>query len=198
MKTAGIVLMFLVIVLNSFVVKIPLAALVAVMIMVSISTFDWNSLKTMNKVPKLDTMVMLVTVGTVIFTHNLAIGVFVGVVLSCMFFVSNIAKIKMKYTINAASSESMYKVHGQLFFGSAKHFIKDFNYDENVKNVYIDFSNSHIWDHSAVNAIDKVVLKYHKKGIKVNIIGANEASTSIIDEVAVFNKPGGLEKEMGH
>ena len=196
--TAGVVLMFLIIVLNSFVVKIPLAALVAVMIMVSISTFDWNSLKTMNKVPKLDTMVMVVTVATVIFTHNLAIGVFVGVILSCMFFVSDIAKIKVEYTINQEDSDSMYKVHGQLFFGSAKHFINSFNYNEKVKNVYIDFSNSHIWDHSAVNAIDKVVIKYHKRGIKVNILGTNHDSSNIIEKLAVFNKPGGLEKEMGH
>ncbi len=192
--TAGVVLMFLIIVLNEFVVKIPLAALVAVMIMVSISTFDWNSLKTMNCVPKLDNVVMLATVGTVIFTHNLAIGVFTGVILSCMFFVSKIAKIKVEYTINDSHGESMYKVHGQLFFASAKHFMKSFNYDENAKLVYIDFSNSHIWDHSAVNAIDNVVLKYHKRGIKVCIIGANTDSLNIIDKVAVFNKPGGLEK----
>ncbi|WP_367114813.1 SulP family inorganic anion transporter [Clostridium sp.] len=196
--TAGVVLMFLIIVLNSFVVQIPLAALVAVMIMVSISTFDWNSLKTMNKVPKLDTAVMLVTVGTVIFTHNLAIGVFVGVVLSCMFFVSKIAKINIEYTIDRKNGESVYKVHGQLFFASAKHFVNEFRYDKNKKTVHIDFSNSHIWDHSAVNAIDKVILKYHKMGIKVHIVGANTDSMSILDQVAIFNKPGGLDREMGH
>lgn len=196
--TAGVVLMFLIIVLNSFVVKIPLAALVAVMIVVSISTFDWNSLKTITKVPKHDTVVMLVTVATVILTHNLAIGVFVGVVLSCMFFVSNIAKINIEYTLDSENSESVYKIHGQLFFASVKHFINDFRYDKNKKTVHIDFSNSHIWDHSAVNAIDKVVLKYHKMGIKVHIVGANTDSMSILDQVAMFNKPGGLEREIGH
>ncbi|MGH4052189.1 MAG: SulP family inorganic anion transporter [Clostridium sp.] len=196
--TAGVFLMFLIIVLNGFVVKIPLAALVAVMIMVSISTFDWNSIKTISRVPKLDTVVMLVTVATVIYTHNLAIGVFVGVVLSCMFFVSNIAKIKIEYTIDKENSESVYKVHGQLFFASAKYFVNAFKYDKNKKIVNIDFSNSHIWDHSAVNAIDKVVLKYHKMGIKVFIVGANTDSMSIIDQVAMFNKPGGLDREIGH
>jgi SulP family sulfate permease len=196
--TAGIVLMFLIIVLNSFVVQIPLAALVAVMIMVSISTFDWNSLKTLNIVPKHDILVMIVTVATVIFTHNLAIGVFAGVLLSCMLFVSNIAKINIEYTIDKENSESVYKVHGQLFFASVKHFVNDFRYDNSKKTVHIDFSNSHIWDHSAVNAIDNVILKYHKMGIKVHIVGANTDSMSILEKVAMYNKPGGLDREIGH
>lgn len=115
-----------------------------------------------------------------------------------MFLVSNIAKISIAYTIDRENGESVYMVYGQLFFASAKHFINAFIYHKNKKTVHIDFSNSHIWHHSVVYAIDKVVFKYHKMGIKVHIVGANTNSMSIIDQVAIFNKPGGLERQVTH
>jgi sulfate permease, SulP family len=195
---AGSFLMFLIMVLNKLVVQIPIAALVSVMIMVSISTFDWNSIKSLNKVPKTDALVMVITVLTVVFTHNLAIGVILGVVLSAICFAFKISQVNVTLANKGFVDRDVYEVEGQLFFASANDFINSFDYELDTNRVDIDLSKSHIWDDSGVLAIDKVVIKYHQKGIKTNIIGLNEASSTIINKVAVFNKPGGLEQEIGH
>lgn len=168
------------------------------MIMVSVSTFDWNSLKTLHKLPRTDAIVMIVTVITVVFTHNLAIGVMIGIVLSAVFFAHKISTIKVTCS-GIESNKKTYKVEGQLFFASAMEFVQSFNYTKDVcSTIDIDLSKAHIWDNSGVGAVDKVVIKYHQNGIKVNVLGLNEASTTLINNVAVFNKPGGLRQDLGH
>ncbi len=195
---AGTFLMVLILLLNDFLVQIPMAALVGVMIMVSIGTFDWASLKTIHKTPVTDTLVMIVTVITVLMTHDLSKGVLVGIILSAIFFASKISKVKVTSLASEQSNKKLYRVSGQLFFASVTDFVESFNYTENVKEVNIDLTEAHLWDDSAVGAIDKVVIKYHQNGIKVNLIGLNKESNRLIDRLAVHNKPGGLDKVVGH
>ncbi|MDF2946420.1 MAG: sulfate transporter [Bacillales bacterium] len=193
---AGVFLMILIVVLNKFVIQIPLAALVAVMIMVSISTFDWGSVKRLVTIPKSDAAVMLVTVAAVVVTHNLAIGVISGILLSAIFFASQMAKIKVKHKLK--NEKHVYSVEGILFFASTTDFLGAFDYKLNTEEVEINFANTFVKDESGVNAIDRVVIKYHQNGIKVNLVGLNENCAHLIEKVAVFNKPGGLESSTAH
>lgn len=195
---AGVFLMILILVLNDFLVQIPMAALVGVMIMVSIGTFDWGSVKSLHKTPITDTIVMIATVLTVLMTHDLSKGVLVGIILSAIFFASKISKVKVTTLASEHSHKKYYRVSGQLFFASVTDFVECFNYNEDVKEVNIDLTEAHLWDDSAVGAIDKIVIKYHQNGIKVNLIGLNKESNKLIDRLAVHNKPGGLEKVVGH
>jgi high affinity sulfate transporter 1 len=195
---AGTFLMVLIILLNDFLVQIPMAALVGVMIMVSIGTFDWSYLKSIHKTPITDTIVMLATVITVLFTHDLSKGVLVGIILSAVFFASKISKVKVTSIGSEGSHKRVYHVSGQLFFASVTDFVESFNYNEKVKEINLDLTQAHLWDDSAVGAIDKVVIKYHQNGIKVNLIGLNKESNKLIDKLAVHNKPGGLEKVLNH
>lgn len=195
---AGVFLMVLIILLNDFLVQIPMAALVGVMFMVSIGTFDWSSIRNIHKTPISDTIVMIATVGTVLMTHDLSKGVLVGILLSAIFFASKISKVKVTTLASKGSHKKMYRVSGQLFFASVTDFVESFNYNENVNEVSIDLTQAHLWDDSAVGAIDKVVIKYHQNGIKVQLIGLNKESNKLIEKLAVHNKPGGLEKAVGH
>lgn len=195
---AGVFLMILILVLNDFLVQIPMAALVGVMIMVSIGTFDWGSVKSLHKTPITDTIVMIATVLTVLMTHDLSKGVLVGIILSAIFFASKISKVKVTTLASEHSHKKYYRVSGQLFFASVTDFVECFNYNEDVKEVNIDLTEAHLWDDSAVGAIDKIVIKYHQNGIKVNLVGLNKESNKLIDRLAVHNKPGGLEKVVGH
>mgnify|MGYP000857316294 CR=1 FL=1 len=195
---AGSFLMVLIIVLNEFLVQIPMAALVGVMIMVSIGTFDWSSIKNLHKTPITDTIVMLATVITVLMTHDLSKGVLVGILLSAIFFASKISKVNIT-TLSADNSyKKIYRISGQLFFASVSEFVENFNFAEDVKEVTLDLSYAHLWDDSAVGAIDKIVLKYHQNGVTVNLVGLNKESNKLIDQLAVHNKPGGLEKIVNH
>ncbi|WHX98235.1 SulP family inorganic anion transporter [Neobacillus sp. DY30] len=193
---AGAFLMVLIILLNDFLVQIPMAALVGVMFMVSIGTFDWSSIKNIPKTPISDTIVMIATVGTVLMTHDLSKGVFVGILLSAIFFASKISKVRI--TASKTSHKKVYTVSGQLFFASVTDFVEGFAYNEDVNEVTIDLTQAHLWDDSAVAAIDKVVIKYHQNGIRVQLIGLNKESNKLIEKLAVHNKPGGLEKAAGH
>lgn len=195
---AGVFLMILILVLNDFLVQIPMAALVGVMIMVSIGTFDWGSVKSLHKTPITDTIVMIATVLTVLMTHDLSKGVLVGIILSAIFFASKISKVKVTTLASEHSNKKYYRVSGQLFFASVTDFLECFNYNDDVKEVNIDLTEAHLWDDSAVGAIDKIVIKYHQNGIKVNLVGLNKESNKLIDKLAVHNKPGGLEKVVGH
>lgn len=195
---AGVFLMILILVLNDFLVQIPMAALVGVMIMVSIGTFDWGSVKSLHKTPITDTIVMIATVLTVLMTHDLSKGVLVGIILSAIFFASKISKVKVTTLASEHSNKKYYRVSGQLFFASVTDFLECFNYNDDVKEVNIDLTEAHLWDDSAVGAIDKIVIKYHQNGIKVNLVGLNIESNKLIDKLAVHNKPGGLEKVVGH
>ncbi|WP_191566432.1 SulP family inorganic anion transporter [Metabacillus idriensis] len=193
--TAGVFLMFLIMVLGGVVVQIPMAALVGVMIMVSIGTFDWSSLKSMTKIPITDSIVMLVTVITVVATHDLSKGVFAGIILSAIFFTAKISKVDVSSSQSGSTLD--YRVSGQVFFASVTEMIDEFDYQpKGIQRVNLDFSEAHIWDDSGVAAVDKVVLKYRENGISVSLSGLNEASDSMIKKMAVHDKPGG--KLSGH
>jgi SulP family sulfate permease len=179
---AGVFLMFLIVVLGDIVVQIPMAALAGVMIMVSISTFDWNSIRTLHLVPRSDAMVMVVTVLTVVLTHNLAIGVFTGILLSAIFFVSKISRVRVDSTLKG--NKRLYEVKGELFFASVTELITMFDYKEDVREVEINLSRSHIWDDSAVAAVDKVVSKFESNGIQIEVTGLNEDSTELVGKLA--------------
>lgn len=193
--TAGVFLMFLIMVLGGVVVQIPMAALVGVMIMVSIGTFDWSSLKSMAKIPVTDSIVMLVTVITVVATHDLSKGVFAGIILSAIFFTVKISKVDVSSSQSGSTMD--YRVSGQVFFASVTEMIDEFDYQpKGIQRVNLDFSEAHIWDDSGVAAIDKIVLKYRENGISVSLSGLNEASSTMIKKMAVHDKPGG--KLSGH
>ncbi|GGA78053.1 SulP family inorganic anion transporter [Ornithinibacillus halotolerans] len=194
---AGAFLMTLIILFNGLLVQIPMAVLVGIMFMVSISTFDWSSLKNIRKTPVTDTIVMFATVVTVLFTSDLSKGVLVGIILSAIFFAAKISKVKVTSLASDNSKVKVYRVSGQLFFASVTEFVDSFNYKEDVELIKLDLSNAHIWDDSGVGAIDKIVQKYHQNGIKVDIVGLNDESHKLVDKLAEFKKPGGLENIAG-
>ncbi|CQR46520.1 Bicarbonate transporter BicA [Paraliobacillus sp. PM-2] len=186
--TAGIFLMILILVFNDLLLQIPMAALVGVMIMVSIGTFDWSSLITIHKMPVTDAVVMVVTVGTVVYTHNLAIGVLAGVVLSAIFFAAKISKVHVNAMMVEGGKKKIYKISGQLFFASVTELVEQFDFKESVEYIELDLSQTHLWDDSAVGAIDKIVLKYKENGQKVNIVGLNQESNALVERRAIFDK----------
>lgn len=197
--SAGVFLLLMVVFLGEWVGQIPMAALVAVMIMVSIGTFSWESLRNLKKHPPSTSIVMLTTVAVVVGTHNLAYGVFVGVLLAALFFANKVGQYK--YVISTASDDGTrrtYKVVGQVFFASADKFVEFFDYKEAIQKVVIDVCQAHFWDITAVSALDKVVLKFRREGTEVEIIGLNEASATIVDRFAVHDKPDAVDKLMGH
>ncbi|MGN7943023.1 SulP family inorganic anion transporter [Virgibacillus sp. 6R] len=195
---AGGFLLVLIIALNDILVQIPMAALVGVMFMVSIGTFDWSALKTLHKVPLTDTLVMITTVVTVVMTHDLSKGVLVGIIMSAIFFAAKISKVKVTSILSAGASKKVYKVSGQLFFASVTDFVDSFDYKEDVKEIDLDLSQAHLWDDSAVGAIDKVVIKYHQNGVKVSLIGLNAESNKLMERIAVHTKQDGLKKAVNH
>jgi sulfate permease, SulP family len=184
---AGVFLMFLIIALGDWVVRIPMAALVGVMIMVSIDTFDWDSIRLLNKVPITDSIVMIVTVITVVFTHDLSKGVIAGIILSSVFFVSKISKVEID--VSSTASEKVYTIRGQIFFASVEDFVKFFIFSDTKEKVTLDFSDATIWDDSGVAAVDKVVLKFKKENADVNIVGLNESSYKLIKKLGNFDNP---------
>lgn len=197
--TAGVVLLILVVFLGDLVSQIPMPALVAIMIMVSIGTFSWSSIKALRTHPQSSSIVMVATVATVVYTHNLAIGVLVGVLLSGIFFAAKIAQLfKVTSTISNDGSERVYKVEGQLFYGSVEDFMEAFDFKEALERVIIDVSKAHIWDISSVQALDMAVLKFRRDGAEVEIIGMNAATETIVDKLAVHDKPGALDRLMSH
>ena len=183
---AGGFLIVLLFVLGDYVVHIPMAALVAVMIMVSIGTFDWNSVATIHKVPKGNAFVMIVTVVVVLITHNLGLGVIIGTVISAVLFAFNMAKIHVKHLY--IENKKIYEIHGQLFFASTADFINAFSLDEDIKEIEMNFTHAHVWDDSAVASIDKVIMKYEQSGVKVSITGLNERSSKLVANLATYNK----------
>ena len=196
---AGAMLLFFIVVLGDSVAKIPMAALVAIMIMVSIGTFSWSSLKNLRTHPRSSSVVMLATVLFVVFTHNLAIGVLVGVLLSGLFFAWKIAQLfGVRSTLSEDGRTRTYIVEGQLFFASAEDFMKAFDFRELLETVVIDVSRAHIWDISSVAALDMAVLKFRRDGATVEIIGMNEASETIVDRLAIHDKPGAMDQLNSH
>ncbi|VXC52452.1 Putative sulfate transporter YbaR [Pseudomonas sp. 8BK] len=196
---AGVVLLLMVVFLSDWVRQIPMAALVAVMIMVSIGTFSWDSLRNLKQYPLSTNIVMLATVAVTVYTHNLAYGVFVGVLLAAMFFANKIGHfLYINSEADSDGSQRTYKVIGQVFFSSADKFIAAFDFKEAVAKVIIDLSRAHFWDITAVAALDKVVLKLRREGTEVEVLGLNEASATIIDRFGVHDKDNATDLLSGH
>lgn len=197
---AGLVLILLVVFLDEWISLIPMAALVAVMIMVSIGTFSWSSIKDMKQHPMSTNLVMVTTVVVVVATHNLAIGVFVGVLMASLFFANKIGRFMIIKRKNEQDvSSRYYEVVGQVFFASSEKFIGAFDFKEAIEEVTIDLSHAHFWDITAVGALDKVVIKFRREGTQVNVIGLNEASQTVVDKHSIYDKPEEVEKLMsGH
>lgn len=196
---AGVFLLFLLLVLGDLVSQIPMAALVAIMIMVSIGTFSWSSIKNLRDHPRSSSIVMIATVIGVVYTHNLAIGVLIGVLLSAVFFAWKISQIfRVTSAVSADGTHRTYTVEGQVFFASVEDFNKAFDFKEALDKVTIDISHAHIWDISSVAALDMIVLKFRREGADVEIIGLNQSSEAIVDKLAIHDKPGAMERLMGH
>ncbi len=197
--TAGVFLLVMILFLDEWLKQIPMAALVAVMIMVSIGTFSWDSVRNLKKHPLSTNIVMITTVAVVVATHNLAIGVFVGVLLAALFFANKIGRFMVVKNEQPEAGHRHYQVVGQVFFASADHFMDSFDFKEVVDRVSIDLQLAHFWDITSVAALDKVVIKFRREGADVKIIGMNEATRTVVDKFGVYDKPDAVEKLMaGH
>ncbi len=196
--TAGVVLIIMVVFLGPWISLIPMAALVAVMIMVSIGTFSWSSVINLKKHPLSTNVVMVSTVVVVVATHNLAYGVLVGVLLAALFFANKVSHFMY---VTSQQDESgrcrTYRVVGQVFFNSAQKFIDQFDFREVLPKMIIDVSRAHFWDISAVAALDKVVVRFRREGADVSVIGLNDASATIVDRFGIHNKPEEIDKILG-
>ncbi|MGM8933731.1 SulP family inorganic anion transporter [Pseudomonas neustonica] len=196
---AGVVLLLMVVFASDWVGQIPMAALVAVMIMVSIGTFSWDSLRNLRKHPLSTNIVMVTTVLVVVVTHNLAYGVLAGVLLASLFFANKIGHfLYITSEANTDGTERRYQVVGQVFFSSADKFSDSFDFKEVLDKVVIDLSRAHFWDITAVGALDKVVMKFRREGSEVEVIGLNEASATIVDRFGVHDKPDAVDRLMDH
>jgi SulP family sulfate permease len=196
---AGIILLILIVVLSDLVSQIPMAALVAVMIMVSIGTFSWSSIKNLRVHHRTSSFVMIATVLTTVLSHNLAYGVGAGVLLSALFFAYKVSgQLSIASALEVTKSERTYSVRGQLFFVSASSFADAFDFREVIDKVRIDVSHAHFWDLSAINALDRVVLKFRREGTEVELFGMNEASQTLVLEVAKYDKPGAMDEVDAH
>ena len=198
LAVVGLLESLMVVFLSDVISIIPMAALVAVMIMVSIGTFNWGSFKDLKTLPLSTNIVMLSTVAVTVYTHNLAFGVFTGVLLASLFFANKISHFMYSEIFyNDNKTIKTYKIVGQVFFNSADKFYKIFDFKENIDKVVIDLTRAHFWDVTAVYALDKSVLKLRKEGKEVEIIGQNEASSTIIDRFGIHDKPEEIDRIMG-
>ncbi len=177
---AGFLLLVLVVALGPIVEVIPMAALVAVMIIVAYSTFDWHSLKSLPHMPKSETTVMFATVIATVFSHNLAIGVVVGVLTATVLFARRVAHlVTVEGTLNDDATAITYFVHGELFFASSNDLVYQFDFANDPDEIVIDMTGAHIWDASTVAALDAIIYKYEKRNKNVEVIGVNEYSTTM-------------------
>jgi len=180
---AGVFLLCLVVFFKDWLSYIPMAALVAIMIMVAFTTFQWDSVKNIAKHPLQSNVVMLSVVIIVLATHNLALGVFVGVLLSALFFIN-----KLESTVHVQSElhnhTRRYVVSGQIFFSSSEKFFQFFDFNEHIQKVEIELSNAHIWDMTSVQMLNAVVEKFEAHGVVVEVLGLNEASSTLIDRIS--------------
>lgn len=197
--TAGFVLLLMVVFLDTWVSQIPMAALVAVMIMVAIGTFSWSSVTKLKTYPVSSNIVMIATVIVVVATHNLAYGVFVGVLLASLFFANKVGQfMQITSEVNNEGTLRIFHVHGQVFFSSADKFAASFDFKEAIDKIIIDLTHAHFWDITSVSALDKVVIKFRREGTEVEVIGLNEASGTIVDRFAVHDKPDTVDNLMAH
>ena len=196
---SGAFLLFLIVVLGPLVAIIPMAALVAVMIMVAIGTFSWRSIRDIRHHPWQSSIVMVVTVVITVWTHDLAQGVLSGVILSGLFFASKVKRIfTVESQLSADGLTRHYQVSGQVFFASSDSFVEAFDFKEVLDHVVIDVSQAHFWDISAVGTLDKAILKFRREGTAVEVIGLNLASAAMIDRYAIHDKPGAQTQPGAH
>lgn len=197
--SAGVFLIILLVLAGDWVAQIPMAALVAVMIMVSIGTMNWQSIVDLKHHPKSSSAVMLATVAVTVSTHDLAKGVITGVLLSGLFFAQKVGRFMV---VKSAAEEDgrrrRYRVSGQVFFASADRFIAQFDFREVIETVQIDVTRAHFWDITAISALDKVVLKFRREGTEVEVIGLNEASATLVDKFGMHDKEDALDLVGGH
>jgi len=197
--TAGLLLLVLVVFLGDWVRQIPMAALVAVMIMVSIGTFNWSSFRNLREHPPSSSVVMLATVAVTVVTHDLAKGVLTGVLLSGFFFAHKVGQIlRVASQAEDQGRQRTYTITGQVFFATADRFIAGFDFREVIERVRIDVGRAHFWDITAVSALDKVVLKFRREGCEVIVVGLNEASATMVDRFGVHDKKDADDILLGH
>jgi len=195
---AGVFLLLMVVFLDDWVGRIPMAALVAVMIMVSIGTFSWQSIADLRVHPKTSSLVMLGTVVVTVATHDLAKGVLTGVLLSALGFARKVGQVLVvDRFLDEDGARRTYTVTGQVFFASADRFLSEFDFREVVETVRIDVTRAHFWDVSAVGALDRVILKFRREGVEVEILGMDEASRTLVDRLGVADRPD-AENLLGH
>lgn len=178
---AGVFLLCLVVFLKDWLAYIPMAALVAIMIMVSFTTFQWGAIKQFGKHPLEFNTVMIAVIIVVLATHNLALGVFVGVLLSALFFINKLERTVHVSTYLHKPNSRSYIISGQIFFSSTEKFYQFFDFKEKLDHVELDLTHAHIWDVTSVNMFNNVIQKFKAQGIDVTVIGLNEASSTLID-----------------
>ncbi len=190
--TAGVTLLILLSVLSPFVAQVPMPALVAVMIMVSIGTFSWNSIPNLTRHPWQSSVVMLTTVFVVVATHDLSLGVAAGVLLSGIFFAQKVQQLfRIEREVSEDGQTATYRISGEIFFASVHRFVERMqSFEETCPLVVIDMTHAHLWDISSVDALDKIVGKLDRGGASVNVIGYNTASADIVDKFALHDKTG--------
>ena len=179
----------MIIAFKSWIGSIPMAALVAVMITISVSTADITGLKNISKIPRSDTAVMLTTFAVTMLTkpHNLALGVIAGVALAAILFSRKVAKVITVSKVRSEKNKITYFVQGQLFFVSKMYFLQGFDIYEHPKNIVINMSSAHIWDQSGVIALDQIIRKFKNGGSNVEVVGLNDESLNL------FERLGGIE-----
>ncbi len=188
---AGVYLLTFLMLLGDWVAMIPMPALAAVMIMVAVGTFDWSSVAMLPKMPRTDAFVLIVTVVTVVVTHDLAKGVFAGVLLSAVFFARKIARqISVTHEDDPDGDHRTYHVRGALFFVAVDNFLAGFRFDDAVGNVTVDLRHASLWDSSAVGAIDKAVTKLRRNGARVRVIPPVGEGGELMERLAAYDKPG--------
>ena len=190
---AGVFLLAFILLLADYLVLIPMGALVAVMVMVSVGTFDWSSISSVRTMPIGETLVLVATVGVVVWMHDLALGVFVGIVLSALLFAREVAHTaRMESSLSEDGRTRTFVVTGNLFFVTVTGFLDRFDFAEDVDRVVLDLTRAHVWDASAVGAIDKAVLRYRARGVEMYVRGLNRQSSALVERVAVHDKPGAV------
>jgi SulP family sulfate permease len=196
---AGAFLLLLLVALQDLLAVVPVAALTAVMIMVSLNTFSWRSLARLRTNPLPSSAVMLATVLVVVATKDLAQGVLAGVLLSGVFFAGKVSRLsQVSSTLSEDGRTRTYRVAGQVFFASAGTFSEAIDVLEPVDRLVIDLQDAHFWDISAVAALDRVVLKARTRGRIVDVIGLNAASATLVERFGKHDKPDAAPSLAGH
>jgi SulP family sulfate permease len=182
---AGVFLLIVMVPLRPYVAQVPVAALVAIMIMVSVSTFSWGSIRDLARHPKVSGIVMVATVIVTVATHDLAMGVVVGVLLSGVFFAFKVTRLmNVQVSFDPETDTRIYTVSGQIFFASADIFADRFDLRDTARAVRIDLTAAHLWDITAIAALDEVVGKMRRHGIATEVVGLNAASSLLLDQHA--------------